>query len=114
VQFISRVQGGWNVRMTLKGKRRGKFFADSRHGGKRKALAQACAYRDSLLAIRPVPKPKPPRPLLVVRGKTRYIQIRVPTPTGTTTTEFSLHRHGPKEARRLALAAYKAATRRLR
>jgi hypothetical protein len=97
--------------MTLKGKRHGKFFADSRHGGKNKAAAKAKSYRDALIANRPVPKPKPPRLLMVVRGKARYIQIRVPARTGTTTTEFSLSRHGPKKARALALQAYKTATR---
>ena len=111
MQFISRVVGGWNVRMTLRGKRHGKFFADSRHGGKRKSLAQARAYRDALVAKRPQFKRKPARPLLVIRGSTPYLQIRIPTATGTTTTEFSLRRHGSRKARRLALEAYKAAAR---
>ena len=110
VQFISRVVGGWNVRMMLKGKRHGKFFADSRHGGKRKSLAAAQAYRDDLVASRPKPKPKAARPVVVVRGKARYLQIRIPTRKGSTTTEFSLSRHGPEKARRLAIKAYKAAT----
>jgi hypothetical protein len=111
VQFISRVAGGWNVRMMLKGKRHGKFFADSRFGGKKKSLAVAAAYRDSLVARRPAPKNKGARPLVVVRGEARYLQIRIPTRTGSKTTEFSLHRHGLKKALALALSAYNAALR---
>jgi hypothetical protein len=95
--------------MTRRGKRHSKFFADSRHLGKKKALAAARTYRDELLSARPEPKPKPPRPLVVERGKAKYIQIRVPTARGSTTTEFSISRHGPQKARSLAIKAYKAA-----
>lgn len=111
MQFISRVAGGWNVRMMLKGKRHGKFFADSRYGGKRKSLAVAQTYRQALIAKRPQPKDKGARPLIVVRGEARYLQIRIPTKNGSKTTEFSLRRHGPKKARQLALNAYNAALR---
>jgi hypothetical protein len=95
--------------MMRKGKRHSRFFADSRLGGKTKALAAARAYRDSLVAARPRAKPKPARPLVVTRGDTRYLQIRIPTAKGSTTTEFSIHRHGIKKARRLAIEAYNAA-----
>ncbi len=111
MQFISRVAGGWNVRMMLKGKRHGKFFADSGYGGKKKSLAVAAAYRDSLLAKRPQVK-KGARTLVVVRGSARYLQIRIPTTNGSKTTEFSLRRHGPKKAKQLALNAYNAAVKR--
>jgi hypothetical protein len=95
--------------MMIKGKRHGKFFADSRFGGKKKSLSAAGDYRDELLAKRPKPKDRGARPLIVVRGEARYLQIRIPTAGGTKTTEFSLRRHGPKKARAMALEAYNAA-----
>jgi hypothetical protein len=97
--------------MMLKGKRHGKFFADSRYGGKKKSLSVATAYRDSLLARRPKVKTGA-RTLIVVRGDARYLQIRIPTSNGSKTTEFSLRRHGPKKAKQLALDAYNAAVKR--
>ncbi len=111
MQFISRVVGGWNVRLTRNGKRHGKFFADSGSGGKRAALAKAKAYRDELVADRQAKmKPPVPRPLLVVRDGSEYLQIRVPKPKGgTTTTEFSVKRHGPRKAKQMAIEAFKAA-----
>jgi hypothetical protein len=96
--------------MTLGRHRRSKFFADAGHGGKRKALAAAKAYRDELVATRPVPPTKPARPLLVVRQGQKYVQIRLPKPRGgTTTTEFSVKRHGVKKAKQLAVEAYETA-----
>ena len=110
MDWISRAIGGWNVRMTLGGTRHSKFFADAGHGGKRKALGAAKAYRDELVANRPVAPTKPPRPLSVVRQGQRYFQIRLPKPDGgTTTTEFSAQRHGPREAKRMAVEAYHTA-----
>ncbi len=110
MDWISRAIGGWNVRMTLGGKRKSKFFADAGHGGKRKALVAAKAYRDELFANRPVAPVKPARPLVVVRQDQKYVQIRLPQASGgTTTTEFSAKRHGLREAKRLAVEAYDAA-----
>ena len=113
MELISRVGGGWNVRMTVSGKRRSRFFADAKYDGKKKALAAAKAYRDELLAKKAARPRRRPRPLLVVRGSTSCYQIRLPKPGGgTTTTEFSLHRHGPRKARQLAPEALLAAERR--
>ncbi len=113
MQFISRVVGGWNVRMTRKGKRHGKFFADSKCGGKRGGLKQAQIYREQLMAVRQSQMKRPvARPLMVVRDGSEYCQIRIPKPKGgTTTTEFSVKRHGPKKARLLAVKAFNAAMR---
>lgn len=41
--------GGWKVSIQRRGKRTSKSFADSKCGGKAKALAAAKAYRDSVL-----------------------------------------------------------------
>ena len=111
MQFISRVVGGWNVRMTRNGKRHGKFFADSKAGGKRKALAEAQTYRDELLAVRQSKMKRPSaRPLMVVRDGSEYLQIRIPKAKGgTTTTEFSVKRHGQRKARQLAIEAFNEA-----
>jgi hypothetical protein len=110
VDWISRAVGGWNVRMTLGGRRRSKFFADAQHGTKGAALRAAKAYRDELAALRAsLPKPEP-KPLRVVRQNAEYYQIRIPKPDGSSgTTEFSVRRHGPRKARQLAIAAYRAA-----
>lgn len=106
MDWISRVIGGWNVRMTLAGKRRSRFFADARHGGKAAALVAAKAYRDGLAARRR-PRRSKPRPLLIRRGSSEWYQIRLPSADGgTTTTEFSVRRHGARQAKRLALAAW--------
>ncbi|MGI9518133.1 MAG: AP2/ERF family transcription factor [Pirellulaceae bacterium] len=40
--------GGWEVRMQRRGRKYEKFFADGRHGGRRKALQAAKYYRDEL------------------------------------------------------------------
>ena len=113
MNFISRVVGGWQVRMTLKGSRHGKFFADTKFSGNRKARQAAMVYRDELLARRAASQPKPkPRPILVHRGEADYLQIRIPLGKGKTkTTEFSVKKHGPKKARQLAMAAFAEAMR---
>ena len=110
MHWISRAIGGWNVRMTLGGKRRSKFFADAAYVTRAAALGAAKAYRDDLVALR-AEQPRPvPRPILVTRGKAKSYQIRLPKPGGgTTTTEFSTRVHGVHEARQLALDAYYAA-----
>jgi hypothetical protein len=110
MRWISRAVGGWNVRMTLGGRRRSKFFADAAYVTKAAALRAARAYRDDLVNLRAcLPRPIP-RPILVTRGKTKCYQIRLPKPGGgTTTTEFSTRVHGVHEARQLALDAYRAA-----
>ena len=96
--------------MMRNGKRHGRFFADSKSGSKKAALAAAKIYRDSLVARRPARVRAKPRPLMVVRGGAQYCQIRIPRPDGTsTTTEFSARRHGMRKARQMALEAYEAA-----
>jgi hypothetical protein len=97
--------------MTRNGKRHGKFFADTKSGGKRKALKDAEAYRDELLVIRQSRmKRRTARPLLVVRDGTEYLQVRIPKAKGgTTTTEFSVKRHGARKAKQMALEAFKKA-----
>ncbi len=42
--------GGWKVAIQRRGTRKSKSFADSKYGGKAKALAAPKAYRDSVLA----------------------------------------------------------------
>ena len=113
MQWISRAVGGWNVRMTLGGKRRSKFFADAKFVTKAAALRAAKAYRDELEELRAsLPRPVP-QPLVVVRDGNSYLQIRLPKPGGgTTTTEFSARRHGLRKARRLAVEAHRAAAER--
>ena len=113
MDWISRAIGGWNVRMTLGGRRRSKFFADAKFVTKAAALRAAKAFRDELVTLREsLPRPAP-RPLVVVRQDQEYLQIRIPKPGGgTTTTEFSVARHGHRKARRLANAAHAAAAKR--
>ena len=97
--------------MMINGTRHGKFFADSRNGGKARALSAARGYRDSLVERRPnrIDTAKP-RPLLVTRGATQCFQIRVPKAGGgTSTTEFSVGRHGMRKARKMAIDAFNAA-----
>ncbi|MBV8781945.1 MAG: hypothetical protein JO353_11160 [Phycisphaerae bacterium] len=113
MRFISRVVGGWQVRMMRKGKRLGKFFADSKYGGKKKALSAASAHRDELVSQRDKEK-RPPRArsIVVNRGEAQYLQIRVPLGDGQSrTTEFSIRRHGMRKAKQLALAAFDDARR---
>jgi hypothetical protein len=43
---------GWQVRVSFRGIRRTKFFADQKYGGREEALELAVAYRDTLLAER--------------------------------------------------------------
>ncbi len=50
---------GWQVRVSFQGKRRTKFFADRKYGGRDKALALAIEHRDRLLAERPGPEDGP-------------------------------------------------------
>jgi hypothetical protein len=42
---------GWMVRVTRKKQNYDRLFSDSLYGGKRKSLAEAIAYRDSILAL---------------------------------------------------------------
>ncbi len=113
MQLISRVVGGWNVRIALNGKRGSRFFADTKFGGKNTALKAARAHRDAMVARRK-PRTQKAVPLLVNRGSTQCYQIRLPKAGGgTTTTEFSVRVHGPRGAKRLATDAWKAATRKL-
>ena len=113
MDWISRTVGGWNVRMTLGGRRRSKFFADAAYVTKAAALAAAKAYRDELAVLRgEMPKPVP-KPLPVMRNGIKSYQIRLPKPGGgTTTTEFSARVHGDYNARRMAVDAYHAAVER--
>ncbi len=113
LDWISRAIGGWNVRMTLGGKRRSKFFADGQYVTGAAALRAAKAYRDDLVALKGE-QPRPvPKPLAVVRNAVKCYQIRLPKPGGgTTTTEFSTRVHGEYNARRLAVDAYHAAVER--
>lgn len=39
---------GWEVRISRRGKKVAKFYSDSLHGGKRKALQEARAFRDKM------------------------------------------------------------------
>jgi hypothetical protein len=106
VRLISRVVAGWNVRMVVAGNRRSRFFADSQFGGKTAALKAAEVYRDSIVASRKTHVTRP-RPLRVVRNSTSCYQIRIPRPGGgTTTTEFSIDRHGSRQAKQMALKAF--------
>jgi hypothetical protein len=112
LELISRVAGGWNVRMTLDGKRLARFFADARFGGKGKALAAAKEHRDQLLTRRADEPRRRPKPLLVARGGAPCYQIRLPKKGGgTTTTEFSVGLHGTRQARQMAIDALAAAER---
>jgi hypothetical protein len=45
----SKNAGGWKVSIQRRGIRKSKYFADTKYGGKAKALAAAKAYRDSVL-----------------------------------------------------------------
>ena len=113
MRWISRAVLGWNVRMTVRGRRTSKFFGDAAHGGKAGALTAARAYRDELAASQPAKVPVEPKPLLVVRQNVPCYQIRIPkVGGGTSTTEFSTRLHGPRNARRMALDAYRAAAER--
>ncbi len=110
MDWISRAVGGWNVRMTLGGRRRSKFFADGQYVTKAAALRAAKAYRDELVALKGEQPKGVPTPLAVVRNRVKCYQIRLPKPGGgTTTTEFSTRVHGEYNAKRLAIDAYHAA-----
>jgi len=43
---------GWQVRVSFRGRRRTKFFADQKYGGRDEALKLAVAQRDAMLAER--------------------------------------------------------------
>lgn len=49
-QGSRKTYGGWEVRIQRKGQKTGKFFSDSRYGGKRAALSAAKKYRDKVEA----------------------------------------------------------------
>jgi hypothetical protein len=53
IQRMGRSYPQWEVRVTRRHRTIRKCFTDGRHGGKARALAQAIAYRDQLLAAMP-------------------------------------------------------------
>ncbi|HYD81837.1 MAG TPA: AP2 domain-containing protein [Paucimonas sp.] len=48
IDYDAKNTHGWLVQVQREGRRYAKFFSDSVHGGKRKALAGAVAYRDAI------------------------------------------------------------------
>ena len=58
LHHLTRIDNGWWVRVQREPARISKFFADSSHGGNRRALAAATAARDAFLKRHPA-KPKP-------------------------------------------------------
>jgi len=51
---LTRIDNGWWVRIQRRPRRISKFFADSRFGGSRKALAAATRVRDEFLKKNPM------------------------------------------------------------
>jgi len=115
---------GYNVRLRHGQDAYARFFADRKHGGKRKALRLAQAYRDEVLATMPKQKQEAAArkirktPKSGVTGVTHVITPR----TGTSryaywqaswndehgkrrTAKFSIQRYGKEEALDMAIKA---------
>lgn len=73
---------GWYVRVPFRGQIHSKFFSDSKHGGKEKALKKAVQWRNKI--EREIGKPRTDRPVVTasprnntgVIGVQRMVQIR--------------------------------------
>jgi hypothetical protein len=101
---------GWQVRVSHNGKRKTKFYADRKYGGRDKALALAIEHRDKLLAERPEPKgPVERRPQkrstsgvagvrLAFKNDTPYIEANWVAEDGRSVTSYSVGRWGLRRA----------------
>jgi len=65
---------GWYVRVHFQGRQVAKFFADQKHGGKKKALAKALEFRDR--TEKGLGKPRSERPVFVPRKKRGVVGVR--------------------------------------
>jgi len=103
---------GWQVRVSFRGRRRTKFFADRKHGGREEALAEAVLYRDELLAERdalhedgPVERRPQERSTsgvagirLAFKSETAYIEANWVDGEGRSVSSFSVDRWGLRKA----------------
>lgn len=115
---------GWEVRIRRRGPVIGRFFADLAHGGKKKAFAEAKAYRDSLLSAIPEPLPIKTRNIRNRTGIIGVMQVLVKSKHGkipywiaywplenrqTKRVKFSVQKWG-SDAKRMAIEARRQAT----
>lgn len=103
---------GWQVRVSFQGRRRTKFFADRKYGGREEALAAAVVYRDELLAEREAMRQAGPlerRPQerstsgvagirLAFKGDAAYIEANWVDERGRSVSSFSVDRWGLRKA----------------
>lgn len=101
---------GWQVRVSHRGERKTKFFADRKHGGREAALRLAIEHRDRLLAARPEPdvlmerRPQKrstsgvPGIRLVLKNETPYIEANWVSEGARSAASFSVDRWGLRKA----------------
>lgn len=108
---------GWCVRFNLKHYKVTKFFSDSLHGSKAKALKAAKAFRDyhdrrkpELLKARPWSEGRIFRELrswVTAQGERRYYEawtVWIRMPTRPASTNYSIDKWGPRKAKSKAEA----------
>lgn len=103
---------GWQVRVSFNGRRRTKFFADQKHGGRDEALAKAIEHRDELLAEREAMRAEGPSERraqarstsgvagvrLAYKSDTPYIEANWVGEEGRAVSSFSVERWGLRKA----------------
>jgi hypothetical protein len=103
---------GWQVRVSFRGERRTKFFADQKYGGREAALALALEHRDELLAERVVQAESGPAERraqarstsgvagirVAFKGDAPYVEANWVTGSGRSVSSFSVERWGLRKA----------------
>ena len=103
---------GWQVRVSFRGRRRTKFFADQKYGGREEALALAVVHRDAMLAEReamheagPVERRAQARSTsgiagvrLAFKNDIAYIEANWVRDNGRSVSSFSVDRWGLRKA----------------
>lgn len=101
---------GWQVRVSHRGERKTKFFADRKHGGREAALRLAIEHRDRLLEERPEPDELMERRAqkrstsgvpgirLVFKNETPYVEANWVSDGGRSVASFSVERWGLRKA----------------
>lgn len=101
---------GWQVRVSIRGERKTKFFADRKYGGRDKALEKAVEHREVLLAQRPKsygPEDRRPQARntsgvpgirLTFKRGLPYVEANWVGDDGRQVASFSVERYGLRKA----------------
>ena len=127
VDSFKRNSHGWYVRVRFKGENHAKFFTDSVHGGREKALHAAVRYRNKI--EREIGKPRTDRTIIasghrndtgvvgvkrIIKGPGEVFEVTwSPEPNVIQRTTVSITKHGEEEAFRRACAIRRQKERKL-